>query len=888
VIDNPDRTVCAAFALIAIAAAAAGAAPAGIVVRDVSPEARSQTGDGRSPAGKMMAIVADPVDPRNVYAASQWAGVWRSTDAGRSWAQASRFLATGSTSSRARHALAIDDLNPARLVYLTPDDDMRPDTPPPGPPPNPAHRGRGLWISTSRADSWVHVPLAGCPGPGLVDAAFRGGTAWIASQGCRAILSSTDLQTWRTVRLPSKAPNEPLVAIAVSNSSVYACSSSWLARWKIGGDAANPVWDPGSVNGTCQALAAVPGDPDSVLILRSTTVKRNGETLPVWTVDRYHYGSPAGVTTSLGQVSIGGGSGQPVLEAHARLGAGNGPGRSYDVVASNMLQFFVYDPTAAGNWRMIPNNHVDTWGFAFGDACTALSATDGGIFRATDAHRPCRLDAGDPWVLSSQGLHAFGSTGVVGIGHACPSGSGSCPALYVASGDNDTWVRMPDGVWRTTGYSLGDSGNVLFDHGLSKPKLVVATRGGTVRVFGNRDGEPPLDDWGDHSPASAYFELAGPPQEPGLTQIQTIRNEPSAPCGDYLAALRGSQPGFDTVVRNTRAGCAGDHQARPTDWVRLAPGVPLGFARVGAVAAGGGHRAPTVYLLSALMDRECRPLPDGGDLYKATVDPTTGALAAPFQKLPRRSDRGAPNYALARNLFVDPYNPDHVYITDGNTGGSIRSSADGGASWKQEIELEEVASRGGEFRLECGFPNCDDDDVFGRTCPLSQVVFVRDRPSWRFAILHPGGVAFSRDGGAHWIPLPEVTSVIDRPFAGWFDDSRFAALFVSLRGHGVIQIQAPFATLARVTFRVTGARTPALSTVFAVDETSGRSTRLELSPAGFRGSEVIDAAGGALSYHYEVRTGVEPVQILASARFTHTITVGERASGAVELQDRWQ
>jgi opacity protein-like surface antigen len=120
VIDNPDRTVCAAFALIAIAAAAAGATPpAGIVVRDVSPEARSQTGDGRSPAGKMMAIVADPVDPRNVYAASQWAGVWRSTDAGRSWAQASRFLATGSTSSRARHALAIVDPYSPDHVYIT-------------------------------------------------------------------------------------------------------------------------------------------------------------------------------------------------------------------------------------------------------------------------------------------------------------------------------------------------------------------------------------------------------------------------------------------------------------------------------------------------------------------------------------------------------------------------------------------------------------------------------------------------------------------------------------------------------------------------------------------------------------------------------------------------
>jgi hypothetical protein len=167
------------------------------------------------------------------------------------------------------------------------------------------------------------------------------------------------------------------------------------------------------------------------------------------------------------------------------------------------------------------------------------------------------------------------------------------------------------------------------------------------------------------------------------------------------------------------------------------------------------------------------------------------------------------------------------------------------------------------------------------------MVFVRDAPLWQFAILHPGGVAMSRDGGTHWIPLPEVTSPIDRPFAGWFDNSRYPSLFVALRGHGVIRIRAPFATLAAVHYRVAGVPTPPLSTVFAVDETSGRATPLAPAGGDYRGVEVIDAAAGRFSYHYEVRSGVEPVRIQKRSAIVHTITPGEATAGDIELGDAW-
>ena len=48
------------------------------------------------------------------------------------------------------------------------------------------------------------------------------------------------------------------------------------------------------------------------------------------------------------------------------------------------------------------------------------------------------------------------------------------------------------------------------------------------------------------------------------------------------------------------------------------------------------------------------------------------------------------------------------------------------------------------------------------------VAFDPNDGNLRFAVLDPGGVAFSRDAGQHWMPLG-VTDPLDRPDAGLFD-----------------------------------------------------------------------------------------------------------------------
>lgn len=160
------------------------------------------------------------------------------------------------------------------------------------------------------------------------------------------------------------------------------------------------------------------------------------------------------------------------------------------------------------------------------------------------------------------------------------------------------------------------------------------------------------------------------------------------------------------------------------------------------------------------------------------------------------------------NLFVDPYDPKNLYVTTRDSK-SIRSSRDGGITWADEPDLNEVASNQGEFRM----------GEMSEYCSLERMIFVRDHPNYRFALLIPGGVAFSRDSGKHWIAIQgpwsygrafssdkSLPSTVDRaypfvlPINGFYDDTvdpirHTSSLYVSLKGRGIVRVDAAFAKL---------------------------------------------------------------------------------------------
>jgi photosystem II stability/assembly factor-like uncharacterized protein len=126
----------------------------------------------------------------------------------------------------------------------------------------------------------------------------------------------------------------------------------------------------------------------------------------------------------------------------------------------------------------------------------------------------------------------------------------------------------------------------------------------------------------------------------------------------------------------------------------------------------------------------------------------------------------------ARRFYVHPYNPEVVYVLDF---GAIRVSPDGGESWLVDESLTEAATAGGRLSLD---PGC-----------LRDMVFVRDEPFTIFA-LGNAGVSYTLDG-VEWRTLVSSLALPGRPEGGFFDpvgDQLERALYVVLEGRGVMRI----------------------------------------------------------------------------------------------------
>jgi hypothetical protein len=140
-------------------------------------------------------------------------------------------------------------------------------------------------------------------------------------------------------------------------------------------------------------------------------------------------------------------------------------------------------------------------------------------------------------------------------------------------------------------------------------------------------------------------------------------------------------------------------------------------------------------------------------------------------------------------------------------------------------QLKDIATNFGEFDFTCGdFANgplgYHDKEIFGNQCSMTEMLFPAGQPQMRFAILYPGGVAFSGDSGATWLPLNATNAAasqqpIELPQSAFYDQTVNAfgnsSLYVALQGKGVKRMDGPYITLgsgkqAPPTFQATDAQ----------------------------------------------------------------------------------
>jgi hypothetical protein len=271
-----------------------------------------------------------------------------------------------------------------------------------------------------------------------------------------------------------------------------------------------------------------------------------------------------------------------------------------------------------------------------------------------------------------------------------------------------------------------------------------------------------------------------PPQQAAFAQVMTLGAP--APNGDYIGVVRPPGGSKDQIVRTLDT----------ENWQDLSDA--FGLRTIFALAASGGHQHLVLYVLTTdgmTTDRwkaGCKNI--RCMIYKGRVDGTG-----------RVPSWTALTSVSVADVFANPYDPNNVYITDEGAG-EIRSTRDGGQTWRREGELTKMATttNGEEFDFGCkgAFDNGR------RFCPLQQMLFLPNQPEIRVAILFPGNVAFSRDAGRHWTSIDtlvrldtgeiqQFSELIAHPYSGFYLEEQGTLtlqshLYLALKGRGVIRI----------------------------------------------------------------------------------------------------
>jgi hypothetical protein len=895
-----------------------------LTVTDVSPDSGFQTTleGGVDTGGRIRSLVIDPTNDQILYAGSEWAGVWKSVNGGAMWQQASTGLGSGMTFSNT--SLAVDPVHPLRLLYATQDDDG-----------TSTKAFRGLYVSIDGAGHWQHVGLACASGPpsiySVVFASSRppaGGPAievpYVTTAcGIWSTLDPNLLTGWHLIvqQLPGLA-NGVLAAPRVG-STVFACSSGDGRVYRSSDPAGGQPWQAGPpLIGLCNRIAVAPLNQQlqpSVLVVLTVSPTDQSSSQTVQVVDFDHV-LPF---LNLGWPDPAHNDGSGVFGVFTVLRRSAGqfettPGIKYDVYAGSGFNFYRFNPSSK-LWDQLKDLHVDTWAMAFASTydppsghCTAHASSDGGVYTTVEgsvaAITDCVGNSGvNSWGRASAGLHAMWAQYISGFSEpsgSCPLLTYPCPILYFPSADNDTWIFRPDGLfssnWFVLGDNLGDSGEVFIDPALRDQALSARGGGGggaqpcTVpfRFSVSNNGQPPTDAnstaectglpdpiGGTGLPdQQTVWQVAALPQEIPSTGTYMVVLNPSRDCQANQSAPCSSKP--DIIARTIGSSAP---LSAPQD---ISPNSHFGPAEVRFVATSGGITNTTVYVLTETDIHPCGGLASSGSgkLFRGFAGQPGGQVAA---WLSANGGLGSPTSIFcAKDLFVNPYSPGEVYVTDSD--GHIKTTFDGGITWQIESVLDETATNFNEFRFAEN--DGSDKSIFGHADALNHVAFSREDPNIRVAALYPGGLAFSRDSGQHWMPL-NVTNHLptidlrELVQSVWWDhqpnpSTGQGSIYMGLRGRSIQRVDGPFSTLQSAGFMFCGTcsalAVPSQVEAF-VPALNARVPLQRTSNGLFRGNFLFDYNQGRTLTYYFVVDGVQ------TQTFTKALSNDEIASGVATL-----
>ncbi len=716
-----------------------GATPAAAATPSVKDISGNALTSGTLFGGRPQNLTVDPANASIVLASGEFGGLWKSTNAGGSWAHVDSLPLT-----------AMDDVqyatSDANLVVATGQYDGVSST-----------VNGEIYVSTDGGTTWTRANTATCGGSRsahhiAISTGAVGHLTVFVGTDCGLVKSTDSGTTWTDITPSgfSTQFNDVKVRGTAPNFTVDTCGGSGFFRSTNGGT----IWTRnagaflGGGAGNCR-IATAPGNANVVLVSSASTI-----VAPIGLNEGQLLESDNGgaTFTNLNASNDGNGRATTVithagfdgLANHFEVFFGDDTRMLHQTCDTNNLTKAV--PTTAcvvgngangGSFSVYDNsiaavhNGPDVSDLAFGtNGCPFLESGDGGVFKTANG-----CAASPTFTQANVGLHALQVTGEAGSSYAGHTD------LYFTTQDNGIWNTGDGGTtWKAGG---PDAYGVFADQN-GPPSQVLykeccfSTAGGPIfaKLFTNNEA------------MTAQANLTAPP---GILPA----------FGNILGAQFGNQR-YALITPATVAGVTTWRVYVTTNngtaWTEMGADLPAG-SNPTQIVASGPSATPTFYIL---------------DQSAGTVTKLSGALNGTAVSTNVSGTLLAPGL-----IAVNPTNPLLLYARD-DSAGAMMKSTNGGGTWTQDTALTNLVTANGTYAIT-GVTAIALDGASNKV-----LVGTVDE-----------GVFASGDKGVTWALLNG--SVAIQRSVGFFFDAKTGKAYAGSNGRGEWEIDFPVAVPTSLT-----------------------------------------------------------------------------------------